>query len=129
MLKVISRSTFDLQTVFNTLVESAVKLSDSYDAVILLQEGDALVVRAHKGTIPQDFPKWPLTRNWVAGRATVDGKAVHVHDLIAEGEEFPEGHAMALRMGHRTIVSVPLLRGESHRLFNRPSHRGAPVYR
>ena len=93
-------------------MESAVRLSDSYDAVILLREGDFLVVRAHNGPIPQDFRKWPLTRTWVAGRATVDGKAVHVHDLIAEGEEFPEGHAMALRMGHRTILSVPLLRGD-----------------
>jgi signal transduction histidine kinase len=33
-----------------------------------------------------------------------------VHDLTAAGDEFPEGHAMALRLGHRTILSVPLLR-------------------
>jgi len=39
----------------------------------------------------------------------VDRKAVYVYDLAAAGDEFPEGHALALRMGHRTIFSVPLL--------------------
>ena len=57
-----------------------------------------------------DFVKWPLTRNWTAGRAVVDGKSVHVHDLTAAAEEFPDGYAMATRLGHRTILSVPLLR-------------------
>jgi two-component system NtrC family sensor kinase len=35
-----------------------------------------------------------------------------VHDLTVAGEEFPEARAMALRMGHRTVISVPLLRGD-----------------
>jgi GAF domain-containing protein len=110
VLKVIRRSTFDLPAVLNTLVESAVRLCDGYDAVILLREGESLVFGAHYGPIPMDFVKWPLTRNWTAGRAVIDGKPVHVHDLTAAGDEFPEGHAMAVRLGHRTILSVPLLR-------------------
>src|SRR4029077_14671853 len=44
------------------------------------------------------------------GRAVVDGKAVHVLDLQAETEEFPEGSTFAKRLGHRTTLSVPMLR-------------------
>jgi two-component system, NtrC family, sensor kinase len=110
VLKVISRSTFDLSTVLNTLVESAARLCDGQDSVILLRDGELLVFGAHHGTIPTDIDKWPLTRKWTAGRAVIDAKPVHIHDLTAAGDEFPDGHAMAVRMGHRTILSVPLLR-------------------
>jgi two-component system, NtrC family, sensor kinase len=110
VLKIISRSTFDLQLVLDTLVKSVVTLCDGYDAVILLREGESLVFGAHHGPIPMDFVKWPLTRNWTAGRAVVDGKPVHVHDLTAAAAEFPDGSSMATRLGHRTILSVPLLR-------------------
>ena len=81
-----------------------------YDAVILLRAGESLVFGAHHGPIPVDFVKWPVTRAWTAGRAVVDRKPVHVHDLTAAGDKFPQGQAMALRLGHRTILSVPLLR-------------------
>jgi two-component system, NtrC family, sensor kinase len=110
VLKTISRSTFNLKTVLKTLVESAVRLCDGYDAVILLREGKSLTFGAHHGPIPMDFVKWPLTRNWTAGRAVIDKKPIHIHDLTAAGDAFPDGHAMALRLGHRTILSVPLLR-------------------
>src|SRR5262249_14137151 len=47
---------------------------------------------------------------WTSGRAVLDRKTVHVHDLSAAGDEFPDGHALGLRMGHLTVLSVPLLR-------------------
>jgi len=110
VLKAIS-STFDVSTVLDTLVESACRLCSAYDAVILLLKGQSLAFGAHHGPIPTDFAEWPVTRSWTAGRAVVDREPIHVHDLRGAEAEFPEGQAMSQRMGHRTILSVPLLRG------------------
>ena len=110
VLKVISRSTFDLKAVLNTLVGSSAALCEAYDTTIFLREEGSLVVKAHHGPIPIDFVRRPITRGWTAGRAAVDRKAVHVHDLTTARDEFPESTARSV--GHRTILSVPLFRDE-----------------
>jgi GAF domain-containing protein len=114
ILNVIASSPTDVQPVMKAIVESACELCGAYDAVALLKEGDDLVFSAHHGPIPMRFQKRSINRKWTAGRAFIDKKAVHVHDLQAEQDEFPEGMEMARDMGHRSIASVPLLReGES----------------
>src|SRR5262249_1383107 len=52
----------------------------------------------------------PISRDFVTGRAVLDRRPVHVHDLADAAKEFPLGHEMSGRMGHRTILTVPLIR-------------------
>jgi GAF domain-containing protein len=108
MLKVISRSTFDLQAVLKTLVESAAQLCDAYDSAIWRPEGDRLLLVAHHGPIPAET--LPLIRGTVAGRTVLDGQAFHITDLPTEDADFPESSENARSWGFRAIVCVPLMR-------------------
>src|SRR5262249_25172806 len=53
----------------------------------------------------------PVNRGRVTGRAVFERQTIHVHDLAAEEDDFPEGSRDAQRDGHRTTLATPLLRG------------------
>jgi two-component system, NtrC family, sensor kinase len=111
ILRVISSSPTDLQPVLDAMAESAACLCTAYDASILRLDGDVLRLVAHHGPIPSPLGlAVPAIRGTVTGRTVLDRQTVQVADVQAEAEEFPEGSTFARELGHRTILSVPLLR-------------------
>ena len=109
ILKVISSSPTDLQRMFAMMAASAARLLDAFDATIFQVDGDLLRHVADHGSIPQDYTL-PLTREVVTGRAVLDGRTILVTDVQAETEDYPDGSDRARRVGHRTILAVPLMR-------------------
>jgi len=113
-LRVIGSSPNDLRPVLDALAENAARLCDAFDVYIQLREGNMVRYVAHYGGIIPTSPvvggTRPLTRDLVIGRAMLESRLIHLLDLQAESEEFPEGSAIARRDGYRTIIAVPLMR-------------------
>src|SRR5215469_8795681 len=112
VLKIISTSPTELQPVLDVVVRSAARFCSANDVTIFELDGQALHIAAHWGAVlSQEIGvRFPCTRGSVAGRTVIDRKPVHVIDLQAEAEEFPQGYAFAKRLGQRTTAGVPLLR-------------------
>jgi GAF domain-containing protein len=111
---VISSSPTDTQPVFDALVRSTASLCGASDAAMLLVRDGELHhvagVGPMAGALPSDL-RIGLTRGSVGGRAVVDRSVQHITDLAAESDtEFPVGRDLQRRFGHRTLLSVPLLR-------------------
>lgn len=111
ILKVIASSPTEVGPVLKAIADNACEVCDAYDAGVLLRDGDDLRFSAHHGPIPIGIEKWPINRHWAAGRAVLDRQPVHLHDMLTdENADFSDGRELSRRMGHRSILSVPLLR-------------------
>jgi signal transduction histidine kinase len=110
ILRVISSAPTDSQRVFAEIAASAGRLCDASDAAIHQVHGDVLRLVAGHGSIPKGDDTLPLTREVVTGRAVLDRQTIQVADVQAETDEYPVGSANAQRLGHRTLLAVPLMR-------------------
>jgi GAF domain-containing protein/ActR/RegA family two-component response regulator len=113
VLKVISRSAFDLQTVLDTLVESAMRLCEGESATIWRPDGDAFKLAAHFGAAPdhvEAMKKLAIRpgRETCTGRALLEGQTIHIPDCEAD----PEWNAPGIlrSRGNRAMLGVPFLR-------------------
>ena len=112
ILRAISNSPTNVQSVLDTVAETAARLCDATDTEIFQVEGDEVRLVAKHG----QFRAWPIgfstriKRNLVIGRAVADRTCVHVHDLQAAETEFAPGAAYAKLYGYRTAFAAPLLR-------------------
>jgi two-component system, NtrC family, sensor kinase len=112
VLKVISRSTFDLQTVLETLIKSAVELSGANRGSIFLREGDVFPLKAASSTTPEFLQYWAANppragRGSATSRVIGSGKVEVIPDVLEDPDmEMPAGSLIRIR----ATLGVPMLR-------------------
>jgi GAF domain-containing protein len=113
VLKVISRSAFDLDAVLKTLTDSARSLSGASLAAVFMRDGDVMRIRAESGFSPvliEYARARPIRagRETFTGRAALSGELVHIPDVLAD-PDYDYGEAPRL-FDYRAGIGVPLLR-------------------
>ena len=117
ILRVISSSPTDVQPVFEAIVGSAVRLCEAEFSAVARFDDGLLHLVALNNLSPEEteafhrlFPR-PLERGFVMGRAFIDGRAVHIEDVLADPEYDRETQGTLLRVSRfRSFLGVPILR-------------------
>jgi GAF domain-containing protein/two-component sensor histidine kinase len=109
ILRVISRSSKDLQAVFDVIATSARRFCSAEDAMVALVEGDRLIGKAHDGAVEWVVGSTPLDRQLPAARCIVDGRAIHVHDMQTDSsDDYRIAREIAKKYGIHTVLATPM---------------------
>src|SRR4029077_1066331 len=107
ILRVISQSPTDVQPVFDAIADGAVRFCAAEDVAVGLIEGDRWRVRAHHGPVETLLDGGALGATFVSGRSMIERRTIHVPDLQAEADQYPDG--VAASPTTRAIVATPLM--------------------
>jgi signal transduction histidine kinase len=113
ILRAISESPTDVKPVLDAIADRAARLCDAASASIYLTEDDQLRHVASKGRLADQSASidlLPINRHSTSGRAVLERTTIQVADLMAEADQYPLGHEIATRFGHRSLVVTPLFR-------------------
>ncbi len=115
ILRVISQSPTDVQPIFDAIASSAVRLCEGLHCALFRYDGKLQYLAAHFGVEPATvaalqarYPRTP-SPDTVTGRALVEGKVIHVADVV-DDPSFPESQRITATAGYRSALAVPMMR-------------------
>jgi signal transduction histidine kinase/CheY-like chemotaxis protein len=115
ILRVISASVTDTQPVFDAIVQSCRRLFAGKTVALVMPSGDMIESVAYASDNPDDDPgtvlrPWPLDRGSGAGTCILESRVVAVADTVAGARQFPRMPSLAVALGYKSCLFVPLLR-------------------
>ena len=94
----------------DAVAKNAGRVCEATDALVLRVDGEFLQLVANYGEIRGRPRRFAISPDWVAGRAVLERRAIHVHDLAAELDEYPASRGLQEQAGNRTTLVAPMLR-------------------
>jgi two-component system NtrC family sensor kinase len=112
ILRVISNSPSDVQPVLDSVAQHAARMCEAQIVDISIVDDQVSRIAASFGELGRQSrgESLPVDRSTVTGRSICDLMPIHVTDAQSANDEFPLGRELAIKFGHRTILSVPLIR-------------------